>query len=593
MTMGSKDFGACVLGLFLVMGLGCHRGSRETERHGPGWVDLVAAADQTLTKVLFHDDQTFVGVKLNKNNPAISFTADLHNPVRMVLSGAYSRDGNLSTRKGVVRYRIEDEESELARGVIGLEEGSLWWREVVQLPSAFVGTVQVSIEVEVRYNHAVLVREACIEQQSHRRAADADRPQVLLISVDTLREDALGIYGGPWQTPNLDRFAREGERWSPHYSGAGWTKPSHAVLLTGYRGDTHQMGSEESAMDPGLPTLARRLKLAGFKTAGFVYDCKWLDPKWGFGRGFDEYRVSNWRIGRAVYQISNWVDAHRDDPFFLFFHTFEPHSDWRRLPYESPGTTVADVADRFGVPDYGCRDERCASRRLLDINSGVTLPRPNETAILRFLYGRGVEETDRAFGELFTDLQRKGLWDNLLIIVTSDHGEAFYEHQKYLHGSLWNEIVRVPLLIKWPKNRNSGRVGTFASSSIDIGPTLLEFAGLDLDDLPGDPLQRLDSKRPISIGGPVRMLAEGDWKVLTGGNSEDVWFLSNTAQDMWEKDDLTDDNEDALRGLLKRARELMRHDEALREKYRSHGAERTVTLSEEEKAKLQALGYLE
>ncbi len=596
-TMSSKGsfigIGAGVLLMALFSGVGCHGGSRESDMHGPGWVDLVADADQTLTQVRLHDDQTFLAVKLSLNNPAVRFTADLHNPVRIILSGGYSRDGNRSTREGVIRYRIEDEASELVVGVINLEPESLWWREVVEFPPSFVGTVRVSIEAEVRNAHAVLLREARIEQKGHPREVDVGRPQILLICVDTLREDALGVFGGPWRTPNLDRLAREGERWSPHYSGAGWTKPSHAVLLTGYRGDTHQMGSEESVMDPGLPTLAGRFKSAGFKTMGFVYDCKWLDPKWGFNRGFDEYRVSNWRVGRAVYQISNWVDAHRDDPFFLFFHTFEPHSDWRLLPYESPGTTVAEVADRFGIPDYGCSDGRCASRRLLDINSGVVQPLPNETAILRFLYGRGVEETDRALGELFSDLQRKGLWDNLLVIVTSDHGEAFYEHQKYLHGSLWNEIVRVPLLIKWPNNQDSGRVGTLATSSIDIGPTLLEFAGLDLDDLPGDPLQWLDTNRPISIGGPVRMLVQGDWKVLMGGNIEDVWFLSNTRKDLWEKDNLVDDNEDSLPGLLKKAREFMRKDEALREKYWSDGVERTVALSEEETAKLEVLGYLE
>jgi len=348
-------------------------------------------------------------------------------------------------------------------------------------------------------------------------------------------------------------------------------------------------------MDPSLPTLAGRFKSAGFKTAGFVFDCKWLDTKWGFGRGFDEYNISNWRVGRAVYQISNWADAHRNDPFFLFFHTFEPHSDWHRLPYESPETTVAEVADRFAVPDYGCRDGQCASRRLLDINKGITQPLPNETEILRFLYGRGVEETDRALGELFTDLKRKGLWDNLLIVVTSDHGEAFYEHQRYLHEhkTLWNEIIRVPLLIKWPNNRRSGRVGAFATSSIDIGPTLLEYARVDLGDLPGAPLQVLDTNRPIFIGGPTRMLVEGNWKSLMDGDIEDVWFLSNTRKDMWEQNNLADDNQNILRELLKTAREFMRDDELLREKYWSEDSERTATLSEEETAKLEALGYLQ
>lgn len=579
--------------LVLFAGIGCRDGSGRSEKDGPGWIDLVADADESVTQVRFHDDQTFLSVKLTRNNPTVSFGADLNNPIRIVLSGGYSRGRHRPTRDGMIRYRVETGERELVAGEIILEPGSSWWREEVGFPPGCVGTAKITIEVKVRNAHAVLLREARVEQEVRSKKSKAARPQILLISVDTLRQDAVGIFGGPWRTPNLDRLAREGERWNFHYSGAGWTKPSHAVLLTGYRGDTHLMGSNERVLDPALPTIASRFRLGGFTTAAFVYDCHWLDPKFGFDRGFDEYRVSRWRIGRAIYQVSNWVDAHRADSFFLFFHTFEPHSDWRRLPYESPGTTVADVEDVFGVKDYGCCGERCASRRLLDINSGVVPPLPKEAAILRFLYGRGVEETDRALGELFADLKRKGLWDDLLVVVTSDHGEAFYEHGKFLHGSLWNEIIRVPLVIKWPYGRNSGWVEAFVSSSIDIGPTLLEFAGLPLDDLPGFPLQRLDFQRPVSVGGPVRMLVDGDWKMLMGSEIEDVWFLSNTREDPLEQLDLAGEREDILRTLLTHAEKFKQEDDALREKYRSKEAERTATLTDEEKADLEALGYLE
>ncbi len=585
--------GAMVWCVLLIPLAGCSLEQGGPVGEGQGWIDLVALFDDPDKQVLHHDDQTFVGVGLGEERVALSVAVDLDHPMRVVLGGGFSGAGGKATAEGTLRYRLEGDGTELAAGAIGLDKESWWWRHVIDLPPRFVGAVTVSIEAEVPEGHTVVLRDMLIEQRVARALESVDQSQILLISVDTLREDALGVYGAPWDTPNLDRFTEEGERWFPHYSGAGWTKPSHAVMLTGYRGDTHQMSQKERVMDPGVPTLAERLRAKGFKTAGFVYNCKWLDPKWGFDRGFEEYHVSDWRVARAVFHVSNWIEGHRDDPFFLFFHTFEPHSDFHRLPYESPGTTPAELSGRFGVSEYGCREGRCASQRLNDLNDGAIEPLPNETEILRFLYGRGVQEIDRALGELFSDLRRKGLWDDLLIIVTSDHGEAFYEHGRYLHGLTWNEIVRVPLLIKWPKGRNSGRVRTLPSGSIDIAPTLLEHAGLELGDLPGTPLQHLEVERPIYIGGPNRMIVQGDWKAILPGSLSGVRFLSNIREDRNETKNLVEDRVETAQELFEIARAFTRHDIALREKFLAQGIGGSAALTEEETAKLKALGYLE
>ncbi len=572
---------------------GCRPLVSGPEPQGPGWIDLISRAGGGVAQTLHHEDQTFLGLTLTEADSTVSLAMDLDHPRSLVLGGGYLRQGEQTTREGWIHYQVVTLDQTLVEGEIELPGKSVWWQKIVELPFSMVGPAEVTIEADISKGHSVLIRDALVEQETARVTLREPVPQILLISLDTLREDALGVFGGPWKTPNLDSFAREGERWSPHYSGGGWTKPSHAVMLTGFRVDTHQMSQKDRVLDSGIETLAQRMQAQGLSTGGFVYDCKWLDPKWGFDRGFDEYHVQNGRIGRSIYQISNWAQAHAGQPYFLFFHTFEPHSDFHRLPYESPETTMVGVAEVFGMPEYGCKDQRCASQRLVDINNGLTQPLPNETEVLRFLYGRGVEETDRALGILFNDLKSRGLWDNLLVVITSDHGEAFYEHGRYLHGLMWNEIIRVPFLVKWPKDRNSGRVGPYVTSSIDIGPTLLDHAGLDFSDLPGRPLQRLDVERAVTISGPNRMVIQGDWKAILSGNLKEILFLSNVREDRAETSDLAEGHEDAARELVNIARGIRQHDIALREKYRSADAGQTAVMTEEETAKLKALGYLE
>ncbi len=583
-------------GLFAILPIwGCGSHVKGSSSSGPGWIDLVASGAAERTTVLHHDDQTFVGIELSPKKPSASFSVRFDHPVSLTLSGGYSRTGDRPpVRRAFLRYWIGPKEAPATNDTVEIQPDSVWWHVEVPLDNDLAGEASVTIETDLENGHLILLREARVQQKIPRRKLSAEKSQILLISIDTLREDALGIFEGPWATPNLDGLAlEEAQRWSPHYSGAGWTKPSHAAMLTGYRGDTHQMSDKERVMAPDLPTLAGRLSAGGFKTAAIVYDCKWLDPKWGFDRGFDSYSVVDWNTDRTAYQVSNWIDAHRDESFFFFFHTFQPHSDWYRLPYESAGTTAKTVAERFGVNGYGCEEGRCASKRLTAINAGKAQPLPNETDILRYLYGRGVEDTDRALGILFDDLRRKGLWDNLLVIVTSDHGEAFYEHGRYLHGLMWNEIVRVPLIVKWPDGRHGGESRNVPSSSVDLAPTILEFAGLEVDDLPGTPLQQLTVERPIFIGGPSRMLVDGDWKIILGGNGKDVKFLSSLSRDPGEHHDLSATRADATPGLLKIVRAFIRNDMALRNKYQSERTPSAAPLNEEEKEKLRALGYLE
>jgi arylsulfatase A-like enzyme len=571
----------------MLLGFGCDRPVAPT---GPRWIDVIAENTQDDETPVFFHDQTFVASTLNDVTAAFSADVDLNHPTSITIGGGLRNNGDQKDASVEVSCQLTMENGFAVAS--STRATPPWWGTTLELPEGLVGHGSLSISATLSDSQELILRRILVQQEVPAPTTDPPAPQILLISLDTLREDALGFHGGPWQTPNLDEFAQAYETWSPHYSGGGWTKPSHATMLTGYRGDTHQMSDLERVLNPGIQTVAQRLSGAGIATGASVFDCKWLDPKWGFDRGFDEYRVTNWRIGRSVRQVANWVVAHQDEPFFFFYHTFEPHSDWHRLPYESPGTTQQEIDQLYDVDGYGCEDGRCASQRLNDINDGVTQLLDNEVEILRQLYGRGVQETDRALGDLFQDLKTMGVWDNLLIVITSDHGEAFMEHGRLLHGLTWAEIVRVPLLVKWPAGIGQHRIGEFASGSADLVPTILHHAGLEWQGLPGTPLQTLDHERPIVIGGPNRMVAHGGWKANIAGNARDLRFLSRIDTDPRETRNLSSEHPDQAQALLKIAQQTAAEDIDLRHRLEDSDVN-TETLSAEEREKLRALGYLE
>jgi len=422
------------------------------------------------------------------------------------------------------------------------------------------------------------------------------RLQVLFISVDTLREDALSALGGlesegePLPTPALDRFVAESQVFRPHYAAAGWTRPSHGTLLTGLSPVACGALGDKGALRPGLRTLAERFREAGYRTAALVYDMAWFHPRYGFDRGFETYRRGHWRLERAVPEVASWVSDHRDEPFLFFFHTFEPHSDTRRLPYESRDTTRETVRKRFAVDDYGCREKHCASRLLEALDQGLLAPLPRDRDILHFLYARSAVAVDRELGRLFDLLRRLGLYDDLLIVLTSDHGEVLLDHGQLLHGKPWEEVIRVPLVIKWPGGQLAGTRVTTPTGAVDLVPTLLEAAGIDAADLPGTSLRRRRRADPVFIGHNFRaVIHEGLKAVFSGANPPQLFDLK---ADPGETHNLLEERPEVLERLrrLVDAREEL--DRKLAQRFDRPGDGEGPGLTPEEKRQLRALGYL-
>jgi arylsulfatase A-like enzyme len=476
---------------------------------------------------------------------------------------------------------------------IPLDQSTGWWRHQVDLSRLDGRQVTVDLESGVPAECSLLLREVTIRQRIPLEHPAEDPPvQILLISVDTLRKDAIDPPASGVSTPQFDEFALEAERFSPHYAAASWTKPSHASLLTGFHPDTHRSLHLNQGMDPAIPTLAERFMAGGLKTAALVYDCGWLSPKWGFAKGFDSYRMTRWRVGRQASAAARWVVDHRDEPFFFFVHTFEPHSDSRVLPYEAPGVNRRTIAKDFGVRGFGLRDGFSASRFVVALDKGVIPRQLKDVEILRDTYEASVRYVDEGIGVLFDALKSSGVWDQMLIVVTSDHGEEFDEHGGFAHGSLYEEIIGVPLFIKWPNSERAGQTRPGLSSSIDLAPTLLRHAGLAVDDLPGVVLGHRPADDPVFSGTLARTVIAGEVKGIFGG-PDDLSEIYDLAVDPGELVDLAARDGDQVRMLRELLRLHHQRSVALYRRYGAEPADREVVLSESERERLRAFGYIQ
>ena len=263
---------------------------------------------------------------------------------------------------------------------------------------------------------------------------------VLLITIDTLRADAVGAYGGAAPTPALDALARDGVRVDRAWTTAPITLTAHASMLTGLYPPAHGSRHNGIAAAANVPTLAESLKAAGFATAAFVSAFP-LDRRFGLARGFDVYddelprdgngRPLNERAGAdTVTRASAWLADHRQGRFFLWVHLFEPHA-----PYGNPGAP-------------GTARERYAS----------------DVAI-----------ADREAGRLIASLQDAAA--TTLVIATADHGEAFGEHEEIGHSIfIYDTTLRIPLLLRGP-GVPAGTVVKGDASLVDLPSTVAALTG--------------------------------------------------------------------------------------------------------------------
>ncbi len=300
---------------------------------------------------------------------------------------------------------------------------------------------------------------------------------VILISIDTLRADHLGCYGYERETsPNIDSLAEESALFSNAYSPSPWTLPSHVSLLTSLLGVHHQVNNENEKMDPSLITLADVLRQNNFFCSAFTGG-GYVSSVYGFSKGFNLYKETLQAIWLqdsvewVCQNVTRWLDRNKDKNFFLFIHTYQPHN-----PYSSP--------DPYSTMFL---DENAKWKRLnfvgyLGGKKGVfRVLSEEERKNIISLYDAEIRYTDEELIKpLLEKLKEMELFDQTMIIFTSDHGEEFYEHKGWEHGhSLYDELLKVPLIIKFPGSKFAGKKIESIVRLVDVMPTILDELKLD------------------------------------------------------------------------------------------------------------------
>jgi arylsulfatase A-like enzyme len=296
-------------------------------------------------------------------------------------------------------------------------------------------------------------------------ATGAPPPNVVLITLDTTRADRMGFLGAKrGLTPNLDALARQSAVFTRAYAQAPLTPTSHATILTGTYPQFHQVNDFRVPLAKDLPYAPDILRAHGYHTAAFVGSIV-LDPSPtyapGFDRGFDtydagfhyegpkekHYRTVERRGGEVVAHALAWLNKHPRGPFFMWVHLYDPHD-----PYDPP--------------------------------------QPYKSRYAKEPYDGEVAYMDSVVGKLFWELKVRGLYDGAVIAVMADHGESLGAHGEDTHGVfLYDETIRVPLVIKLPHGSAVGKRVENRVELVDVLPTLLQVAGIEVPaEVQGDSL---------------------------------------------------------------------------------------------------------
>jgi arylsulfatase A-like enzyme len=351
--------------------------------------------------------------------------------------------------------------------------------------------------------------------------APKSRPNVLIYMIDTLRADHTSLYGYPRDTtPFLGQLGSKGLVFEDCQVQATWTKPSTASLLTSLYSYTHGIVRDHDTIPKGAATLAEQMRAAGYLTAGFVAN-PLAGVLSGLQRGFDY--MSEWGVvqryrseakdrgtdSAAVNRILfPWLERHRDEPFFVYAHTMDPHA-----PYQPPPGAEETFANPAETPEFdaACRKLAgtvrygggIATNRAGCRHNGVDPDLFIRRAIDR--YDGEILHNDRSLEQLAGKLEQLGILDNTLIVVVSDHGEEFWEHGWTAHGhSLYQELTHGVFMMWSPKLIPKPRRVAEPVQLIDVMPTILGLLGLGIPDVvQGQSLAALAKGEPFRRRGMV------------------------------------------------------------------------------------------
>lgn len=330
--------------------------------------------------------------------------------------------------------------------------------------------------------------------------SSATPPNVLIILMDTMRQDGLSCYGAPGTTPTLDAIAAEGLRYTHFYVTGSWTLPSHASLFTGQPTIVHQIdahtrrsgdaapGEKGDVMPavrlPGrMETLTSVLTKAGYRTVGICHNYH-VSSETTLDYGFEQYYegqdIRDLLAGpakdapggaRQNRVVNYWLDTQWDEgkPFLMFVNYLEPHQ-----PYNPP----EPYRSRYVKEPY---DERLPLLNWKNSMEAVDSDwwDDDNFRIMKLLYYAEAAQLDDILKDLFEGLRQRELLDDMLLIITSDHGDCIGEHRRLAHGScVWDAQLKVPLIIRYPLFVTDPGVVEQGAQISDAMPTILDLVGL-------------------------------------------------------------------------------------------------------------------
>lgn len=488
----------------------------------------------------------------------------------------------------------------------------------------------------------------------------APRPgRILLLSMDTARADRVSGYGAVDTTPTLREIAEEGVLFTHFYAASSYTLPSHMSIFTGLDPAEHGVVLDAAELNPQVATLTELLRAEGYRPLG-IHEGGYLETRFGFGRGFESYTETQRLavVDSGLPAILEWMREAGDEPYWLFLHTYAAH-----YPYGGFGRYRRDHPER-GLPG----DDRIAKLRQRYAwahkrrREGLAAPEiPERTRLLCTLYNqlaavhaellgcgdnyfrrdfletrhaasdlaavaRSYEQRigriDHALAQIRETLVELGQWEDTLLIVTSDHGEAFFEHGHYQHDYVpFDEVLKVPLVISFPALLRNGDVRRVEGLAwhVDLMPTVLALAGASY---PGrlrgiDLTPVLRGRAAIAEDRPVfpavlrlahreqrplrRVVLQGDLKYIEGdehfGDPEGLLF--DLAADPGERENLREARSEAFDRLASLGRSYGRgldfrtplHQRTGQPLALEAGELAPLELPEEQRQRLRELGY--
>ena len=423
--------------------------------------------------------------------------------------------------------------------------GASWLDQVLSL-DAWAGTVvKLDFSAEgtgvVGFSSPSIVTADTEAAQAPKTTAKS----VIVLLIDTMRADHLSTYNKSTRvrTPALDAIAAQSAVFDAAQAPENWTKPSVASVLTGLYPMSHRTKQSESSLSDRALMVSEVFKKAGFATATFLAN-GYVSDKFGFNQGWDFYtnyiRENKSTKAENVFRdAGNWIEAHKDKRFFVYIQTIDPH-----VPYDPPDEFL-NMYQR--EPYTGSVRPRLTADMLEKakrVPPKLTL-NDRDRQYIEDLYDGEVSYHDRYLGLFVERLKKLGLYDQVVFVVTADHGEEFYDHGSYGHGhSVYQELLHVPFMLRFPGVVPARHIPETVST-VDVTPTVLAAAGVPVPDVMegADRMAHLLGALPE---GPAvafsdflddrRVIRAGRWKLILRGLNATLFDLKSDPHEKVELD---------------------------------------------------------